>query len=46
MRASARLDLVDVEVELVRPDADEPDVEDEVRVGPLGRASRRARAGS
>ncbi len=31
----ARLDLVDVEVEVVRPDPDEPDVEHEVRVGAL-----------
>ena len=40
------LDLVGVEVELVRPDADEPDVEDEVRVGPRGQRRDRASAGS
>ena len=34
-RREARLDLVDVEVQLVRAHADQPDVEDEVRVGPL-----------
>ena len=34
-RRERGLDLVEVEVELVRPDADEPDVEDEVGVGAL-----------
>ena len=32
--ARAVLDLVGVEVELVAADADQPDVEDEVRIGP------------
>ena len=39
-RRERRLDLVDVEVELVRADADQPDVEDEVGIGALGQARR------
>ena len=39
-RGERRLDLVDVEVEVVRADADDADVEDEVRIAGLGEARR------
>ena len=40
------LDLVDVDVQLVRPDADQLDVEHEVRIGAFGELRDEARAAS
>ena len=42
-RRERHLDLIEVEVELVAPDAGQPDIEDEVRVGARGQEGHEGR---